>query len=112
MMNGASRLRHSPAASVDGVTLVAVVLLEQRVLTLDADVQDVVASQQVCRKLRLATFLNDLSSDALQMRLFVENRKSVKACRSTDRLNSYMGVRYSLFQSTRLTPFNFDMDPT
>ena len=93
MMNGASRLRHSPAASVDGVALVAVVLLEQRVLTLDADVQDVVASQQVCRKLRLATFLNDLSRDALQMRLFVENRKSVKACKITDRLNSYMGVR-------------------
>ena len=93
MMNGASRLRHSPAASVDGVALVAVVLLEQRVLTLDADVEDVVASQQVCRKLRLATFLNDLSRDALQMRLFVENRKSVKTCRITDRLNSYMGVR-------------------
>jgi len=71
MMNRASRLRHGSAASVDGVALVGVVLLEHRVLTLDADVQDVVATKKVGRKLRLPTFLNDLASHSLQMWLFV-----------------------------------------
>ena len=77
-MNCASQLRHGSAASVDGVALVGVILLKQRVLALDADVEDVVTAKKVCRKLRLPTLLDDLSSDALQVRLLVQDRQSVE----------------------------------